>query len=188
MARAALHTLVFLVAELVIVSTPALLSAQVFQPQTRLAANLAGDTWEPSIAADRHGHVYVLIPDFPPSCKKCPSSINYLVVSNDNGKTWSTPRIIADPGSGQIDVQLKVDPIDGKTVYASWLQNSKSLIEVAKSTDFGQTWSNDSGRPFGRGWNGYAGFSAYAESGPLFGSVQAEYQHAPGGPGQGIRS
>jgi hypothetical protein len=57
MARAALHTLVFLVAELVIVSTPALLSAQVFQPQTRLAANLAGDTWEPSIAADRHGHV-----------------------------------------------------------------------------------------------------------------------------------
>src|ERR1044072_3863394 len=88
--------------------------------QTRLAANLAGDTWEPSIAADRHGHVYVLIPDFPPSCKKCPSSINYLVVSNDNGKTWSTPRIIADPGSGQIDVQLKVDPVDGKTVYASW--------------------------------------------------------------------
>ena len=141
MARAALHTLVFLVAELVIVSTPALLSAQLFQPQTRLAANLAGDTWEPSIAADRHGHVYVLIPDFPPSCKKCPSSINYLVVSNDNGKTWSTPRIIADPGSGQIDVQLKVDPVDGKTVYASWLQNSKSLIEVAKSTDFGQTWS-----------------------------------------------
>jgi hypothetical protein len=64
-----------------------------------------------------------------------------LVVSNDNGKTWSTPRIIADPGSGQIDVQLKVDPVDGKTVYASWLQNSKSLIEVAKSTDFGQTWT-----------------------------------------------
>jgi Neuraminidase (sialidase) len=118
----------------------ACLLGQSFQSQTRLAASLPGDTWEPSIAADRFGHVYVLIPDFPPSCKKCPSSINYLVVSSDNGKTWSTPRVIADPGPGQIDVQLKVDPIDGRTVYASWLQNNKSVIEVAKSTDFGQTW------------------------------------------------
>lgn len=121
--------------------SPPLLAAQSFLPQARLAASLPGDTWEPAIAADRFGHVYVLIPDFPPSCKKCPSSINYLVVSNDNGQTWSDPRIIADPGSEQIDVQLKVDPVDGQTVYASWLQNKKSLIEVAKSTDFGQTWS-----------------------------------------------
>jgi hypothetical protein len=65
----------------------------------------------------------------------------FLVVSNDNGSTWSAPRIIAPPGSGQIDVQVKVDPVDGKTVYASWLQNNKSVIDVAKSTDFGQTWS-----------------------------------------------
>ena len=126
---------------LVLFSTARPLFSQSFQPQTRLAASLPGDTWEPSIAADRFGHVYVLIPDFPPSCKKCPSSIDYLIVSGDNGKTWSSPRIIADPASGQIDVQLKVDPIDGQTVYASWLQNNKSMIEVAKSTDFGQTWS-----------------------------------------------
>src|SRR6266704_3393097 len=140
MTRATLRSLALLPIGLVSVSCT-LLFAQTFQAQTRLATSLPGDTWEPSIAADRFGHVYVLIPDFPPSCKKCPSSINYLVVSNDNGKTWSRPRIIADPGSGQIDVQLKVDPVDGKTVYASWLQNSKSLIEVAKSTDFGQSWS-----------------------------------------------
>jgi hypothetical protein len=139
MSRASLRSLVLLLTELLTVSTPALLFAQTFQPQARLGASLPGDTWEPSIAADRYGHVYVLIPDFPPSCKGCPSSIAYLVVSNNNGKTWSAPRQIANPGSGQIDVQVKVDPIDGKTVYASWLQNSKSLIEVAKSTDFGQT-------------------------------------------------
>ena len=31
--------------------------------------------------------------------------------------------------------------MDGRTVYASWLQNNKSLIEVAKSIDFGATWT-----------------------------------------------
>ena len=117
------------------------MAAQTFAPQRRMGANLPGDTWESAIAADRYGHVYMLIPDFPPSCKGCPSSIAYLVVSSDNGKTWSAPREIADPGSGQIDVQLRVDPLDGKTVYGSWLQNNKSVIEVAKSIDFGQTWT-----------------------------------------------
>jgi hypothetical protein len=141
MTRSALCTSMLLLASLVTVSYRTLVFAQTFQPQSRLAVSLPGDTWEPSISADRYGHVYVLIPDFPPSCKGCPSSIAYLLVSNNNGKTWSTPRQIADPGSGQIDVQVKVDPLDGKTVFASWLQNSKSLIEVAKSTDFGQTWT-----------------------------------------------
>jgi hypothetical protein len=140
MSRVALCSFTLL-AVLVTVSIPLSLSAQTFQAQTRLAANLPGDTWEPSIAADRFGHVYVLIPDFPPSCKGCPSSTADLVVSADNGKTWSAPRVIANPGTEQIDVQLKVDPVDGRTVYASWLQNNKSVIEVAKSTDFGQTWT-----------------------------------------------
>ena len=40
-----------------------------------------------------------------------------------------------------MDAQIAVDPIDGRTVYAAWLQNSKSDIDVAKSTDFGATWS-----------------------------------------------
>jgi membrane-associated phospholipid phosphatase len=50
------------------------------------------------------------------------------------------------------------------------------------SFHFGQTWSNDSGRPFGRGWNSYTGFTARAESGRFFAYVQGEYQHAPGAP------
>src|SRR5256886_2004772 len=141
MTRTALRSLVLWLSIVISFSSSASLWAQPFQAQTRLGAGLPGDTWEPAIAADRYGHVYVLIPDFPPSCKRCPSSIADLVVSSDNGKTWSAPRVIADPGSGQIDVQVKVDPVDGKTVFASWLQNNKSLIEVAKSTDFGQTWT-----------------------------------------------
>jgi len=119
----------------------------VFQPQTRVGFTV-GDQWEPSIAADRYGHVYILIPQYTnatqltiPGCPTCPSPTMFLVVSNDNGSTWSAPRIIAPPGSGQIDVQIKVDPMDGKTIYASWLQNNKSVIDVAKSIDFGQTWN-----------------------------------------------
>src|SRR5260370_32385802 len=119
----------------------------VFQPQARVGFTV-GDQWEPSIAADRYGHVYILIPQYTnaaqptiPGCPTCPSPTIFLIMSNDNGTTWSSPRIIAPPGSGQIDVQIKVDPVDGKTVYASWLQNNKSLIDVAKSIDFGQTWN-----------------------------------------------
>ena len=48
------------------------------------------------------------------------------------------------------------------------------------SFHFGQTWSNDFGRPFGRGWNSYEGFTARAESGRFFAYVQGEYQRAPG--------
>src|SRR5690349_3653394 len=131
----------FLLVTLLMIIIPWHAQAQTFQGQTALGSSLAGDTWEPAIAADHYGDAYALIPDFPPSCKKCPSSIAYLVVSNNNGKTWSAPVQIADPGSGQVDVQIKVDPVGGQTVYASWLQNNKSVIEVAKSTDFGQSWS-----------------------------------------------
>ncbi len=48
------------------------------------------------------------------------------------------------------------------------------------SFHFGQTWKGDSGRPFGRGWNSYTGFTASAESGRFFAYVNGEYQHAPG--------
>jgi membrane-associated phospholipid phosphatase len=51
------------------------------------------------------------------------------------------------------------------------------------SFHFGQTWINDFGRPFGQGWNSYAGFTARAEAGRFFALVRAEYQHAPGSAG-----
>jgi membrane-associated phospholipid phosphatase len=44
---------------------------------------------------------------------------------------------------------------------------------------FGETWRNDSGRPVGRGWNAYGGFSVRAESGAFFAYVNGEYQRAP---------
>jgi hypothetical protein len=125
----------------------ALGAGSTFEPQTRVGFTL-GDQWEPAIAADAFGHVYILFPQYKttayasiPGCPSCPSPTVFLIVSEDNGATWSQPRIIASPGTGQVDVQIKVDPADGRTVYASWLQNSKSLIEVAKSIDYGTTWT-----------------------------------------------
>jgi hypothetical protein len=116
--------------------------AQGFTDQIRLGYT-TGDQWEPAIAADRFGHIYVLYPQYlgVPGCDDCPSPTMILQVSGDRGAHWEAPRQIANPGSGQWDAQIVVDPVDGRTVYASWLQNSKSDIAVAKSTDFGVTWS-----------------------------------------------
>src|SRR6266849_936066 len=120
-------------------------AASGFTPQTRLGF-LAGDDWEPAMTADRYGHVYVLYKHYDvagqTSCSSCALHV-LLQVSNDRGQTWSAPRPI-DPQpvkGGQFDSQLRVDPVDGKTVWASFLQNNKSSIAVMKSTDFGQTWS-----------------------------------------------
>ena len=64
-----------------------------------------------------------------------------LVVSNDNGTTWQAPREITPPGTGQYDPQIVVDSLDHRTVYAAWLQSKRLDMIVAKSVDFGQSWS-----------------------------------------------
>jgi hypothetical protein len=66
-----------------------------------------------------------------------------LQISSDRGTTWDGPKMIYLPGAttGQWDAQIVVDPVDGRTVYAAWLQNYKSDTVVARSTDFGATWS-----------------------------------------------
>jgi hypothetical protein len=113
-----------------------------FTPQTRLGFK-TGDQWEPAIAADGYGHVYVLYPQYVmvPRCPNCPVPTMILVVSDDNGNTWEAPRQVAPPGTGQFDAQIVVDSVDHRTVYAAWLQNNKSDTVVAKSADFGQSWS-----------------------------------------------
>jgi hypothetical protein len=116
-----------------------------FTTQARLGFP-AGDDWEPALAADRYGHVYTLYKHYDvagqASCSSCHLHV-LLQVSGDRGQTWSAPKPI-DPEpavGGQYDSQIAVDPVDGKTVWASFLQNSKSSIAVMKSTDFGQTWT-----------------------------------------------
>ena len=134
-----------------VVNAPAMLPVQAlpapaggFSPQTRLGFT-SGDQWEPAIAADRYGHVYVLYAQYNgvPGCQECYSPSMILQISSDRGATWTAPALIYPAGAetGQWDPQIAVDPMDGKTVFASWLQNGKSDTVVAKSTDFGITWS-----------------------------------------------
>jgi len=106
----------------------------------------SGDDWEPSITTDRYGHTYALYKHYDVSggqtCKGCDLHLLFQR-SSDGGRTWTAPKPIApvDVKGGQYDSQIAVDPVDGRTIWASFLQNTNSLIAVVKSTDFGQTWS-----------------------------------------------
>ncbi len=119
-------------------------SSSGFVAQTRLGFT-AGNQWEPAIAADHFGHIYLLYPQYSgvPGCAACASPTMILQISSDRGSTWTSPQIMYPAGdtTGQWDAQIVVDPIDGRTVYAAWLQNGKSDIVVAKSVDFGLSWS-----------------------------------------------
>ena len=113
-----------------------------FSGQKRVGLT-TGDQWEPAAAADGFGRVYVLYPHYGrvPNCKGCRIPTMLLVASNDNGKTWLTPHVMLESGSGQFDAQIAVDPADRRTVYAAWLQNGKRAVMLAKSIDSGATWT-----------------------------------------------
>lgn len=113
-----------------------------FAPSARLGYR-TGDQWEPAMAADAHGHVYVLYPQYGavPDCATCTAPTIALLVSNDNGLSWQASRPLLPFPTGQFDPQIVVDPQDRQTVYASWLQSNKRDIVVARSLDFGRDWS-----------------------------------------------
>ncbi|HUG35249.1 MAG TPA: sialidase family protein [Anaerolineales bacterium] len=116
-----------------------------FTPQTRLGFT-SGDQWEPAIASDRFGHVYVLYPQYEgvPGCDDCSNPTMIFQISGDHGQTWGSPFVLYPAGAttgGQWDPQVSVDPVDGRTVFVTFMQNNKSDIIVGKSTDFGANWS-----------------------------------------------
>jgi BNR repeat-like domain len=136
------HFRVIVAVSALLIATGAMAANSGFLPQVRLGFT-TGDQWEPAIAADGFGHVYVLYPQYGlvPGCEKCSVPSMTLVVSDDNGARWQAPRQIAPHITGQFDAQIVVDPADHRTVYAAWLQNNNIDAIVAKSVDFGQSWS-----------------------------------------------
>jgi hypothetical protein len=170
-----------------------------FAGQRRLGYR-TGDQWEPAIAADGHGHVYVLYPQYGavPDCAPCTAPTIALMVSNDNGVTWEPSRALLPYSTGQFDPQIVVDSADRQTVYASWMQNHKRDIVVARSLDFGRNWSysvaergrDDADKPVlaVRGADVYVGFNheekflvaASHDSGQTFATVNVNPNATPG--------
>jgi hypothetical protein len=187
-----------LVVGLALTATAAL-AAPDFMPQARLGYR-TGDQWEPAIAADGRGHVYVLYPQYGavPDCPTCTAPSIALVVSDDNGVSWQPSRALLPFSTGQFDPQIAVDPVDRQTLYASWMQNNKRDIIVARSLDFGRTWSfswaergrEDTDKPVltVRGADVYIGFNheenffvaTSHDAGQTFTTVQINPNAAPG--------
>ena len=181
----------FALALMLVLTTTAALAVPGFTPQTRLGYH-TGDQWEPAIAADGRGHIYVLYPQYGavPDCAACRAPSMALQVSNDNGVTWQPSKAMQPFSSAQFDPQIVVDPVDRQTVYASWLQNDKRDIMVARSVDFGHSWSfalaergeEDADKPVltVRGADVYVGFNhdeeffvaASHDAGQTFSAVQ----------------
>jgi hypothetical protein len=112
-----------------------------------------GDDWEPEIAAAPDGtHVYVVLAHFSgdPTCDPASANPNriYIQVSSDGGRTFGPHHVVADLVSGvnyprQVDCVVTVDPATG-AVYVSFLAygiQNETDVAVAKSTDFGQTFT-----------------------------------------------
>jgi hypothetical protein len=121
-------------------SAEAASAASAFTSQHRLGYT-SGDQWEPALATDAHGHIYILFPQYGPvaQCPACATPTMVLLTSNDNGVSWDSPRPLLTSSSGQFDAQIKVDPVDRQTLYASWMQGRHDIV-VARSQDFGRSW------------------------------------------------
>src|SRR3954467_12264800 len=148
-------------AALVVGAPAAAAPAPSFTQPARLGF-LNGDDWEPAVAADGLGHVYAAWSHYTdysgngsgdpdPSCSTCASPHTMLQVSSDGGKSWSAPRALSPSTERQDDPQIVVDVSDGRTLYASFMQNKKSSQYVARSDDFGATWRTVLVEPLQRG-------------------------------------
>ncbi len=177
----------------------AALAASSLTAQARVGFH-TGDQWEPAMAADGYGHVYILYPQYGvvPDCSRCTAPSVALLVSSDNGLTWQASKALLPFSSGQFDPQIVVDPVDRQTVYASWLQNDKRDVIVARSLNFGRNWSfswaergrEDADKPVlsVRGTDVYVGFnhdekffvSASHDAGQTFSTVQVNPNAGPG--------
>ncbi len=100
---------------------------------------LGGDDWEPAVASDGAGNVYVFYNHIGgvPGCPGCGSPSNLIQVSHDGGTTFSAPTPITVNSAGQYDPQVKVNQTGA--VFVSYLLGKDTVVQ--RSTDHGATWT-----------------------------------------------
>jgi hypothetical protein len=110
--------------------------------------NPATDDWEPAVAADPSApNVYILTTRYGArDCvPHCPSPFIAMMISRDNGATWSDQR----PLCACLRSKAQYDPIievvrntgDVYSVFLNWDRANGFSTVFSKSTDQGETWS-----------------------------------------------
>src|SRR5437899_12310010 len=103
----------------------------------------AGDDWEPDVAADGSGNVYVAWGHFGgvPGCGTCSSPAAMIEVSHDGGTTWGAPKPLnptPNPqGNFQVDLQVAVN--SAGTVLVAYLDGKNTAAQ--RSEDHGETFT-----------------------------------------------
>lgn len=99
----------------------------------------AGDDWEPAVASDGSGNVYVLVTHFGtvPGCGGCGDPSMLVQVSHDGGASFSPPTPLTINGQAQFDPQVKINA-DG-VAFVSYMLGKDTVVQ--RSTDHGTTWS-----------------------------------------------
>jgi hypothetical protein len=100
------------------------------------------DQWEVAIAKDGYHHIYFLYSQREMPCLGCASQPRLLLAAgNDQESPWEAPRQLTPPSFDQVNPSLAVDANDQRTVYAVWLERQRQDVLLAKSSDFGRSWS-----------------------------------------------
>src|SRR5438132_7677442 len=99
----------------------------------------SGDDWEPAVASDGLGHVYVLITHFGgvPGCAGCADPTILVQVSADGGATFAAPMPLVVSADSQYDPQVKIN--ESGAVFVSYLLGKDTVVQ--RSVDHGATWS-----------------------------------------------
>ncbi len=99
----------------------------------------AGDDWEPAVASDGVGNVYVLSTHLSgvPGCSGCSIDSIVLQVSHDGGKSFSAPVPLTVNSAVQFDPNVKINAAG--EVFVSYLLGKDTVVQ--HSMDLGATWS-----------------------------------------------
>ncbi len=131
------------VAALVVISMSNAVAARISFSTPLVIGWTAGDDWEPDVAADASGNVYVAWGHYGgvPGCATCSSPAAMIQISRDGGKTWGAPKPLnptPNPqGSFQVDLQVAVN--SAGVVFVAYLDGKNTVAQ--RSDDHGETFS-----------------------------------------------